>query len=53
MKVVVPLQPDNPNLICDHEHRITAPVHNGEYLIHCKDGGERYWDMQSAPLGSK
>ena len=51
MKVVVPLQPDNPNLICDHEHRITAPVHNGEYLIHCKDGSERYWDMQSAPLG--
>lgn len=51
MKVAIPLQPDNPNLICDHEHRITAPVHNGEYLIHCKDGSERYWDMQSAPLG--
>ncbi|WP_320151915.1 EAL domain-containing protein [uncultured Tolumonas sp.] len=51
LKVAIPLQPDNPNLISENGHRITAPVHNGEYLIHCKDGSQRYWDMQSAPLG--
>jgi diguanylate cyclase (GGDEF)-like protein/PAS domain S-box-containing protein len=51
VKVANPLQPDNPNAFADSHSKITAPVHNGEYLIRCKDGSLRYWDMHSAPLG--
>lgn len=51
IKVATALQPANPYLIDDKNQPITAPVYNGEYLIHCKDGSLRYWDMYSAPLG--
>ncbi len=34
------------------KYTLTEPWKEGEFVVHTRDGGQRIWDFQSAPLGA-